>query len=256
LGPVFATSVISLAGLELSYCAALPGIVMSVFLIAYGPSPRRVETHTRRMQFSRQLRTKVKPLLMLYFLVVIRSAIQIVFVSFMPIYLTGRGFSELQASQALTLFLLAGGSAGFLGGILADRFGGRTIIALSMLGCFPMLAGFLWTSGATSIALCAAGGAFLLFTTSVNIVMAQNLVPEGASTVSALMMGFAWGMGGLFVPLVGILSDRVGLQVALSALVCLAIPGFVLAMLLPSRRVHVDTGIHLEPLSELPPSGS
>jgi FSR family fosmidomycin resistance protein-like MFS transporter len=158
-----------------------------------------------------------------------------VFVSFLPIYMTTRGYTESAGSQTLTLFLLAGGTAGFLGGVLADRFGGRRIIAASMLGCLPMLLAFLWTRGPLSLLFCAAGGAFLLFTSPVNIVMAQKLVPEGASTVSALMMGFAWGMGGLIVPVVGILSDVFGLQSTMTGIVVLALPGFLLSIALPRQ---------------------
>src|SRR2546426_5005089 len=130
IGPIFITLVITLAGLHRSYWAALPGVAVSAYLLLNGPSPRRVEANSRRLRFTQQLRSRLRPLLLLYFLVVIRSAIQIVFVSFLPLYLTTRGYSAGQGSQMLTAFLLAGGSAGFVGGVLADRFGGKTIIAL------------------------------------------------------------------------------------------------------------------------------
>lgn len=235
LGPVYITSVISVAGLERSYWAAVPGILMSLYLLLYGPSPIKVEAHPRRLRVAEQVRDKLRPLAILYFLVVIRSAVQVVFVSFLPFYFTTRGFTEVQSSQLLTLFLLAGGTAGFFGGVLADRFGGRTIIALSMIGCLPLLLGSLWTSGLLSMLFCIAGGAFLLFTTPVNVVMAQTLVPHGASTVSALMMGFAWGMGGLLVPVTGLLSDLYGLQAAMSGVVLLTVPGFLLCLALPHQ---------------------
>ncbi|MBI4455046.1 MAG: MFS transporter [Acidobacteria bacterium] len=234
LGPVYITTVISLAGLGHSYWAAIPGILMSLYLLRYGPSPVRM-TSAQRPSFSRQVHEKLRPLVVLYFLVVIRSAIQMVFTSFLPLYFTTRGFSEAQGSQFLTFFLLAGGTAGFLGGILADRFGGKAIISLSMIGSLPLLFGSLQASGAWSVLLCTAGGAFLLFTTPVNIVMAQKLVPGGASTVSALMMGFAWGMGGLLVPLTGVLGDHFGLQVTLAWVVLLTIPGFLLCLALPAQ---------------------
>ncbi|HEY3128661.1 MAG TPA: MFS transporter [Acidobacteriota bacterium] len=253
-GPIFITLVITLAGLHHSYWAALPGVAVSAYLLLNGPSPRRVEAHSRRLRFTQQLRSKLRPLLLLYFLVVIRSAIQIVFVSFLPLYLTTRGYSAAQGSQMLTAFLLAGGSAGFVGGVLADRFGGKTIIALSMLGCLPFLLGFLWTKGPLALLLCVAGGAFLLFTTPVNIVMAQKLVPEGASTVSALMMGFAWGIGGLFVPLTGLCSDFFGMQATMASIVLLAIPGLILSLALPPNLETTGQAPHLEAISELPSS--
>lgn len=234
IGPIFISSVIALGGLERSYWAALPGILMSLYLIVRGPSPQKREAAHPDKAVLKDLKSKLRPLATLYFLVVIRSAIQVVFVAFLPLYFTLRGYSEIRSSQFLSLFLLAGGIAGFLGGILADRLGGKRIIAISMLGALPALLGFLWTSGALSVFLCALGGAFILSTSPVNVVMGQRLVPKAASTISALMMGFAWGTGGLVVLSVGALSDAVGLQLTLTGLVTLALPGFILALTLPS----------------------
>jgi hypothetical protein len=47
------------------------------------------------------------------------------------------------------------------------------------------------------------------------------------------MMGFAWGLGGLFIPLVGWASDHFGLSAALAGLTLLTLPGFGLSLLLP-----------------------
>ena len=235
LGPVYITTVIILAGLEHSYWAALPGVLMSGYLVLYGPSPQKVGAQVRQTRLRERLREKRRPLLILYLLVVIRSINQLVFVAFLPLYFTTRGYSEMEAAQFLTLFLLAGGVAAFLGGTLSDRFGGKAIITISTVGYCPLLFGFLSTSGPLSILLCTLGGAFLLFTTPVNVSMAQRLVPQAGSTVSALMMGFAWGVGGLFIPLVGFLSDVFGLQVILTWSVLLTAPGFLLTLGLPSR---------------------
>ena len=38
------------------------------------------------------------------------------------------------------------------------------------------------------------------------------IAPISAATVSSLMMGFAWGIGGLSVPFVGMLADRIGIE--------------------------------------------
>ncbi len=251
LGPIYITTIISLAGLGYSYWAALPGLLMSAYMLVYGPSPRRTEVNSDHPRFRQQVTTKLRPLILLYFLVVIRSILQMVFVAFLPLYFTMQGYTEMQASRNLTLFLLSGGTAGFLGGLLADRFGGRTVIAWSMLASFPLLMGFLLTDGLVAILLAVAGGGALLFTTPVNIVMAQKLVPQAAGTISALMMGFAWGVGGGFVPMVGFLSDSFGLETTLIGLVFLTVPGFFVALALPALRKPDDftqlVGVPLEP---------
>ena len=58
----------------------------------------------------------------------------------------------------------------------------------------------------------AIGGFFLQSTLPVNVVFGQALAPVSAATVSSLMMGFAWGMGGLSVPIVGAIADRYGIE--------------------------------------------
>jgi nitrate/nitrite transporter NarK len=54
------------------------------------------------------------------------------------------------------------------------------------------------------------------------------------------MMGFAWGMGGLTVPLVGMMADRIGIERALVVLSAMPLIAAVLAIPLPSRKqLHV-----------------
>ena len=95
---------------------------------------------------------------------------------------------------------------------------------------------FLLTDGVSSYLLLALGGVVLLSTVPVNVVMAQNLVPHSASVVSALMMGLAWGVGGMFVPLIGRIADAAGLGRALMVVAFLPLIGFVVAVFLPRQR--------------------
>jgi FSR family fosmidomycin resistance protein-like MFS transporter len=74
----------------------------------------------------------------------------------------------------------------------------------------PLMIAAFSTTGPLSTVLLGAGGFVLLSTIPVIIAMAQELVPGQTSTVSALMMGAAWGIGALspalldsFVPAFG-----------------------------------------------------
>jgi FSR family fosmidomycin resistance protein-like MFS transporter len=181
------------------------------------------------------LRAVWKPLTILYFLVFIRSIIQVVFGQFLPLYLNReRGFTFTAAAYSLTLYLASGAIGGFLGGHMADRFGGRRVIMISMAGCLPFAWLFFFSGGTISLIGLALTGLILLFTIPVNVVMAQELVPAQAGTVSALMMGFAWGMAGLiFIPLTGWAGDHFTLHHALAALSFFPVIGFFLALKLP-----------------------
>jgi MFS transporter, FSR family, fosmidomycin resistance protein len=235
LGPIFFSAVTGLWGLERMYWAALPGILMAVLLIFTLPAPS-AQAHPPKGRFDWQaLRAVWKPMTVLYFLVFIRSILQITFAQLLPLYLhRERGFAVADANYCLSMYLTAGALGGFVGGHLADRFGGRFVILLSMIASVPFLALFFLSGGAASIAGLVLGGFILLFTIPVNVVMAQRLVPTQAGTVSALMMGFAWGMAGLvFIPLAGWASDMFSLHSVLFSLVVFPVIGFVLALKLP-----------------------
>jgi hypothetical protein len=54
-----------------------------------------------------------------------------------------------------------------------------------------------------------------------------------AATVSSLMMGFAWGVGSLLAPIVGLLGDTLGLNAALSITALVPIAAAAFAVPLP-----------------------
>ncbi|MCS7315492.1 MAG: MFS transporter [Bryobacterales bacterium] len=235
LGPTYFSSVVSAFGLERTWLAAVPGVAASL-LLAFAlrgtlPNPR---SPAGRGQW-RTLASVWRPLAILYALVFLRSIVQITYAQLLPLYLyRERGYSAKVASYTLTAYLLFGALGGFVGGHLADRLGGRRVILLSMAGAAPPLALFFLADGALALAGLVLGGLILLFTVPVNVIMAQELVPSQAGTVSALMMGFAWGVAGLiFIPVTGILADRFSMHAALAAWTAFPLLGFLLALRLP-----------------------
>ena len=233
IGPTYFSTFLTRFGLARTWWAAIPGILMTVLLLT-GPDSTP-PAHARHKFDLAPLKAVWRPLLLLYLLVVIRSIVQVVYTQFLPLYLhRERGFSFTSASLALTLYLASGALGGFVGGNLADRFGGRRVILISMAGCIPGIALFFLADGAWSLAGLAWSGLMLLFTLPVNIVMAQELAPTQSGTVSALMMGFAWGMAGMiFIPLTGWAADHFTLRYSLAALGLFPVIGFVLSWKLP-----------------------
>ena len=103
--------------------------------------------------------------------------------------------------------------------------------------------------GPAFIAVVAAGGFLLQSTLPVNVTFGQALAPVSAATVSSLMMGFAWGSGGLTVPFVGKVADLVGHDLTLRGLALVPLSAAALAMLLPPRPPeHMPTIAPADPL--------
>ena len=231
LGPAFFTAILARWGMAQAWWGAVPGVLVTLFLLVYLPEVEKTTGHVERPKFDwGPLRAVWQPLLILYLLVFIRSVLQITYTQFLPLYLgRERGFTVQSASWMLTAYLAAGALGGFVGGNLADRWGERPVILASMVLSVPCLAVFFWGSGWMAVAGLVMGGLTLLFTIPVNVVMAQKLAPQQAGTVSALMMGFAWGMAGMiFIPAVGWVADRLTLHAALSALLVFPLIGAVL----------------------------
>ena len=240
VGPAYFSLLIGRLGIDKAYWGALPALAITLVLAFTLPPPPRRE-HAGGPHFDlAPFRRVWKPMLLLYFLVVIRSIVLVVFTQFLPLYFhLQRGFAVSSASYVLSFFLFVGAVGGFLGGSLADRFGGKRIVVISMLGCVPFLVLFLVSSGWVSLAGLGLGGLILLFTIPVNVTMAQELVPTQSGTVSALMMGFAWGMAGLlFMPAFGWVADHLGLHATLWGVILLPLVGFLLAVELPADHPH------------------
>ncbi|MBI3280089.1 MAG: MFS transporter [Acidobacteria bacterium] len=258
LGPTYFSTLIVRYGARNSYWGAVPGLLVTCALILFLRNQPAGLTRARARAAAAveagavqpsaascapegidwgALRAVWKPLTILYFLVFIRSIVQTTYAQFLPLYLhRERGFGFADATHALSLYLAAGAVGGFVGGHLADRFGGRIVIFVSMIGSVPFLAVFFLASGWVALAGLMLGGLILLFTIPVNVVMAQDLAPGQAGTVSALMMGFSWGMAGIvFIPVTGWISDLSSMHRALSSLLAFPILGCLLTLRLPRR---------------------
>lgn len=239
MAPLFFAPTIERLGLHWSPVIALPGLAALPFLL------RRVPPFAKPAQSNHQglagLRPYARPLTLLYFSVVLRTFTAAGFAVFMPVLLTSQGMSIANASLAGTCYLLISGIGGFSGGPLADRFGPRRVIITSLVSAVPFMVAASQLSGWWMTAAVSLGGLLLQSTLPVNVTYGQSLAPVGAATVSSLMMGFAWGMGAVMVPIVGWMADRVGLPTALLYISGMPLLAAVLAAQLPERAHHART---------------
>jgi FSR family fosmidomycin resistance protein-like MFS transporter len=232
-GPTFFSYLFRTVGVERAHWGALPGLLITAWLVwALPPQQGSIGPRPNLARDWRALLAQWQPLTILYFCVFFRSVVQIAMSVFLPLYLSReRGMRLDHASWVLSFYLIAGALGGFIGGNLANRWGGKRIIQASFLLSVPCLAVFYLSTGPLAIAFFLLGGLTLLFTIPVNVVMAQEIAPAQAGTVSALMMGFSWGMAGLVaIPLVGRLAESFGLHHTLFALLLAPVLGFLLTL--------------------------
>lgn len=220
-------------GLVWTPALAVPGLLVLALVLRRAPA-LEIEPESRRGGF-RSLRPHARPLALLYAIVVLRTMTALCLATFVPVMLTERGMSVTEAGSAFAVYLLTSGVGGFLGGPLADRFGPRKVMILSLLAASPFLILAPLLGDAWFMVVLAAGGFFLLFTLPVSVTFGQMLAPFSAGTVASLMMGVAWGTGGLAVPIVGLMADRIGIESALMWIGAVPIVAALCAWPLPAR---------------------
>jgi FSR family fosmidomycin resistance protein-like MFS transporter len=231
LAPVLFAPYVQRFGLSWTPMLAIPGLAaLSVVL-------RRMP-HTRPLSAGSQtgyriLRPYARPLFLLWLIVVLRTIVSLSLATFVPVLLTRRGWSVGMAGAAVSVYLTAASIGGFAGGPLSDRFGSRRVIASSLVLSVPFLVVGTRLNDWPLVLMLALGGFFLQSTLPVNVTFAHQIAPVSAATVSSLMMGFAWGTGGLTAPFVGALADRIGIESTLTAVAILPLIGAACALPLP-----------------------
>ncbi len=232
IGPLIIIPIVTTLGLEYSLITIIPGVLVSILLFKFVPT-----TVTADLELSLE---RIKPrrhslLLLLLTIVILRSFIIVGYSTYVPIYLNNNGFSLLLAGAALTVFELSGAIGAIVGGPLSDKMGVKSVVLWSLVLALPLLWLFLHSTGILALLFLSVAGFMLFSAIPVSIILAQHFFPRQKSTVSSLMMGFAWGIGGLLVTPLGILAEKTNLETALLVLTGFGVIAVIAAFLLPNR---------------------
>jgi FSR family fosmidomycin resistance protein-like MFS transporter len=246
VGPLLFAPFVGHFGLTWTPLLALPGLLVVAAFVLNVPA-FELNRGAPAVGLS-ALRPYATPLALLYGIVALRTLTSLAIGTFVPVLLTRRGLSVGSAGLVVAIYLFASGLGGFTGGPAADRYGARRVIILSLLLSTPFLLVAPFLHGAWFAVVLAVGGLFLQSTLPVNVTFGQAIAPVSAATVSSIMMGFAWGTGGLSVPLVGMMADRFGIERTLIALSLVPLVAAALALPLPAGRLPHDTAHEPDPL--------
>ncbi len=242
LGPVFVTAYVARWGLS-----ALPWTMafgLAVWIWLYKSLPPPESEGLQSFGFYRALKEAIghvwRAIVLIWMVMVLRAVVGQSFITFAPVLMVQEGYSLVAAGGILALFTVAGTVSGLLAGHYADRFGFKPVFLTSHALMAPALLLMLYSRGSWTYIGAFLAGFTVLATMPLGVAMAQQLAPRGRSMVASLMMGLAYGLGGLFTPVVGALADVYGVRSVLLAM-C-AVPPFTLLLILRFPRVGPKAG--------------
>jgi FSR family fosmidomycin resistance protein-like MFS transporter len=144
--------------------------------------------------------------------------------------------STALGNTALTLMLFGGAAGTLVMGPLADRFGRRTVLGLSMILLPPLIFCFTLAGPLVGMALLVLVGAATVGTFGVTVVMGQEYLPGRIGLAAGITMGLSIGLGGIGAPLLGFVADSAGLSFTMLVIAALPVLGLLLALTLPRGR--------------------
>jgi FSR family fosmidomycin resistance protein-like MFS transporter len=248
LGPIFALALIQAFGPKGTAAMVVPGILMAGALLlspSWKTPPTPSPSAPKKIEKKEPLSPKTKrSLLILIGIVIFRYWTQLGLLAYIPFYYidTLKG-NPIYVGALTSTFLTAGAAGTLLGAPLADRWGHRTFLSITMILVVPLLLLFNNMKGPILFVIIGITGMALICTFSVTVVMAQTLLPQRLGMASGLMVGLSVGTGGVGVTLLGVIADAWGVTAAMNSMLILPILGFILSLLVdyPPKRTDEVT---------------
>ena len=236
-GPLFITYYVHFQGLSATPYTMILGLGVMIFLFLAVPNPGR-EAVTK-LGFIGSLRdvlgTAWRPILLLWVIMVLRAFVGQSFMTFIPILYAREHYSLVSIGTMISLFTVGGALSGLLAGHLSDRWGFKPIFFVTHgLATFSLYL-LLVLPGDWVYLNAFVAGSLVLATLPLGVAMGQELAPKGKSMVSSLMMGLAFGTGGLMTPLTGKLGDMFSIRPVLMFVAMVPLLTTVLIGFLPGK---------------------
>jgi FSR family fosmidomycin resistance protein-like MFS transporter len=240
LGPILVTPLLLTFGLHGTAFLIVPGLVLAALLVRDLPRFERARegAHARRHHI--RGRDDWRGFSMLAIVVAARSTVFLGAVTFLPLLAIHVLHASKGAGEAVLACMLVCGAVGTVaGGRLADRFGRRAIVTVSLAVASLGGAGLATLSAfgqpLLSLAVCAGGfGAAIGLSAGVIVVLGQEYLPHRIGIASGVTLGLAVTIGGIFAPIFGVIGDRYGLPTIFDWIAGFAALAFLCSFAMPN----------------------
>lgn len=242
IGPVVITAALLQWGLHGTLVLILPVSIMAIFISNRFSEFRSLAADrnevTSESEFS-PAKDNWSAFSRLTLVIIGRSIIFYGLNTFIPIYwINVLAQSKVAGAVALTIFAGSGILGNLLGGGLADRFGQKKVILISLFGLtffLPILIAV--DSVMTATLLLVPIGMLLFGSYSPSIVLGQMYLPNRVGFSSGVTLGVAVAIGGGAAPVIGKVADIYGTWFSLASIAFLPILFAAIVLSLPRPKI-------------------
>jgi len=239
LGPLFITWFVVTYGLHMTPLTLIPGLLLMVLLFRIVPLPTGeiLKNSTFIGSLKEAFGDVWKLIAIIWLIMVLRAFSAHAFRTFLPVLYANEGFSLMSIGLLVSLFTIAGTVSGLLSGYVSYKTGYKKIFYISHILSTPAFLILLFAPGQWVYPAIFLAGFSIMATLPLGVALAQELAPRGRSMVSSLMMGFAFGLGGMLSPLVGGLADIFSIRSVLTVIAFVPVMTTGLIYFLPGGKV-------------------
>ena len=237
MGSLFVITIVKNLGLRFTPIAAIPGIIMALFMVKFAPSitiERKKTDFSLFKKFKNLKKTKLALLSLLLFASYSRDVTLLSLLAFFPLYFTERGVGLVSFGYIIMAHVLAGGIGGLLVGYYSDRIVKKTIvIQAGILLSVPLFYLMFRVPLNASIALFVLAGFFAISSLPMCTRVAQDIFPKNISLASSLALGGSVGSAAATVILVGKIADNIGIVRTINYVLILPVVASLLLSFFP-----------------------
>jgi MFS transporter, FSR family, fosmidomycin resistance protein len=175
-----------------------------------------------------------RPFVRLLLFTCVGGAVTAGLLTYVPLFLLQeRGVSPAASNVVTSVFLAAGAAGTLLGGLAADRYGRRVVLVAPQIALVPLIAAMPALGFVGMLPVVALAGLAMNSYMSVTLVSAQEYLPAHMGLATGLTVGFASGVAGAYVALLGLLGDSAGITLVLLSMAALPLLAAALGASLP-----------------------
>lgn len=209
-------------GTHNSFLMAIPALSLALLFFFFGKA--EVHGYDKKLDFGEFKKILVKrflPLFLLFLIMVFRSSFLIAMSFLLAKNFEEWGFSRYVYSTANTVFTLSGAAGMLAAGAIIRLLKPRRLLFISLVGFLPFFLLFIYFGYSMKVVptflFLALSGFIVHSGHASNIVMGHRIAPEMTSTISGILMGFAWGVSSFGPALAALLRDSIPLLPGLSS---------------------------------------